>query len=81
MADSGGPLGELVQWSDLISAVHALGHELVFSTEVKQIKAHFGSLKKAELCPTDTEKQFDVIFTDIVGVRQFKSASRIQHYQ
>lgn len=81
MADSGGPLGELVQWSDLISAVHALGHELVFSTEVKQIKTHFGSLKKAELCPTDTEKQFDVIFTDIVGVRQFKSASRIQHYQ
>lgn len=30
-AFSGGPLGELVQWSDLISTLHILGHHLHLS--------------------------------------------------
>lgn len=30
---SGGPLGELLQWSDLIACVFLLGHNLYISTE------------------------------------------------
>ncbi len=32
---SGGPLGELVQWSDLIASLFILGHQLTISTEIK----------------------------------------------
>lgn len=31
LATKGGPLGELVQWSDVISALYVLGHELKIS--------------------------------------------------
>ena len=31
----GGPLGELVQWSDLIASLYILGHDLVISSEIK----------------------------------------------
>lgn len=36
-ASRGGPLGELVQWSDLIASLHALGHELVVTTELEDL--------------------------------------------
>ena len=36
-ASRGGPLGELVQWSDLLAALHALGHELVVTTELEDL--------------------------------------------
>ena len=42
-AFSGGPLGELVQWSDLIAALHLLGHEMEFSTEVEHLIKSVGS--------------------------------------
>jgi alpha-1,3(6)-mannosylglycoprotein beta-1,6-N-acetyl-glucosaminyltransferase len=32
-AGKGGPLGELVQWSDLLAASHILGHTLLISSE------------------------------------------------
>ena len=37
-AFSGGPLGEMVQWSDLISALYVTGHKLEFATELTQLK-------------------------------------------
>lgn len=30
----GGPLGELVQWSDLIASLYILGHDIVISSEI-----------------------------------------------
>ena len=35
---TGGPLGELVQWSDIISALYILGHDLVITSEVEQLQ-------------------------------------------
>ena len=35
---AGGPLGELVQWSDIISALYILGHDLVITSEVEQLQ-------------------------------------------
>ncbi|KHN71400.1 Alpha-1,6-mannosylglycoprotein 6-beta-N-acetylglucosaminyltransferase [Toxocara canis] len=40
-ATAGGPLGELVQWSDLISALYILGHNLLISTECDTFKRYF----------------------------------------
>ncbi|WAR09940.1 MGT5A-like protein [Mya arenaria] len=37
MQFKGGPLGELVQWSDLITALYVLGHELTITSEVEQL--------------------------------------------
>lgn len=33
----GGPLGELVQWSDIISSLYILGHDLTVISEVEQL--------------------------------------------
>ena len=32
---SGGPLGELVQWADVLSALTALGHQLTVVTKLR----------------------------------------------
>lgn len=86
-ADHGGPLGELVQWSDLIATLHILGHSISFSTEHTKLKQMLPppSAKVSRLggCPTGLEKRYDAIFTDIVGLKQFRSAlkNQLQHYQ
>ena len=35
---SGGPLGELVQWSDLICTLYLLGHDLTITSETEQLQ-------------------------------------------
>ena len=86
-ADHGGPLGELVQWSDLIATLHILGHRISFSTEHTQLKHMLPPPptkdSKVGGCPTGVERRYDVIFTDIVGLKQFKQAvkNQLQHYQ
>lgn len=34
----GGPLGELVQWSDLICTLYVLGHQLTITSETYQLE-------------------------------------------
>lgn len=34
----GGPLGELVQWSDLISSLHVLGHQVHLSGSLNDLR-------------------------------------------
>ncbi len=83
-ADHGGPLGELVQWSDLIASLHLLGHTLEFSTEVAQLQAFVAVSSVASgPCPSRAETQYDAIYIDIVGLRHFKKLvkNRLQHYQ
>ena len=81
-ADHGGPLGELVQWSDLIASLYALGHKLQFSIEVDQLGKQLVVTTGIGGCPTSSETKFDVVYTDIVGLKQFSKAtrSRLQHY-
>lgn len=38
LSSVGGPLGELVQWSDLIAALYLLGHNLIISTEISTLR-------------------------------------------
>lgn len=37
-AFSGGPLGELVQWSDLITSLYLLGHDVRISASLAELK-------------------------------------------
>uniref|UniRef100_A0A3P8UUM6 alpha-1,6-mannosyl-glycoprotein 6-beta-N-acetylglucosaminyltransferase n=1 Tax=Cynoglossus semilaevis TaxID=244447 RepID=A0A3P8UUM6_CYNSE len=37
----GGPLGEMVQWADILTALHVLGHNLKISMSVKELQGLF----------------------------------------
>lgn len=82
-ADHGGPLGELVQWSDLIASLHLLGHHVDFSTQVDQMKGYLQVTKGIGGCPTSSETKYEAIYIDIVGLKQFKKVvgARLQHYK
>uniref|UniRef100_A0A147AI28 alpha-1,6-mannosyl-glycoprotein 6-beta-N-acetylglucosaminyltransferase n=1 Tax=Fundulus heteroclitus TaxID=8078 RepID=A0A147AI28_FUNHE len=71
-AFSGGPLGELVQWSDLISALHVLGHHLHLSASMPSLRRFFGIQTGG--CPSrHSIVEPDLIYTDIIGLRQIQS--------
>lgn len=71
-AFSGGPLGELVQWSDLISTLHVLGHHLHLSASLPNLKKFFGI--KTGGCPLRYSiVEPNLIYTDIIGLRQIQS--------
>jgi len=67
-AFKGGPLGELVQWADVITSVYILGHSITLSTEVSHLTSIINKKPTGE-CPTT---DFDIIYIDIVGLRQFR---------
>ncbi|XP_009706204.1 PREDICTED: alpha-1,6-mannosylglycoprotein 6-beta-N-acetylglucosaminyltransferase A, partial [Cariama cristata] len=72
-AFSGGPLGELVQWSDLITSLYLLGHDIRISASLAELKE---IMKKVvgnrSGCPTQGDKIVELIYIDIVGLTQFK---------
>ncbi|KAL8623884.1 hypothetical protein ACOMHN_050599 [Nucella lapillus] len=70
----GGPLGELVQWSDLISALYILGHQLTITSEVEQLVQLFSdTLGAPSSCPNRKKLPQSLIYTDIIGLRQIKN--------
>uniref|UniRef100_UPI00358FC16B alpha-1,6-mannosylglycoprotein 6-beta-N-acetylglucosaminyltransferase A n=1 Tax=Myxine glutinosa TaxID=7769 RepID=UPI00358FC16B len=74
-AFSGGPLGELVQWSDVISSLYLLGHDVKLSvslSELREVMKKVAGVKSG--CPIKGEKVVDLIYIDIVGLTQFKKA-------
>ncbi|XP_078323350.1 alpha-1,6-mannosylglycoprotein 6-beta-N-acetylglucosaminyltransferase A-like isoform X3 [Crassostrea virginica] len=69
----GGPLGELVQWSDLICTLYVLGHQLTITSETYQLEKILSQLPAANSpCQSRTDLPVHIIYTDIVGLRQFK---------
>lgn len=36
----GGPLGEMVQWADIVTALHVLGHNLKISVSLKELHGY-----------------------------------------
>ncbi|XP_072139204.1 alpha-1,6-mannosylglycoprotein 6-beta-N-acetylglucosaminyltransferase A-like isoform X1 [Mobula birostris] len=80
----GGPLGELVQWSDLITSVYLLGHNITVSTSIDQLKGHLSILTgNKDGCPIRGEKLLDLIYIDIVGLKQLGSVlgTSFTHYR
>lgn len=41
-AGKGGPLGELVQWSDVIASLYVMGHNVTISRKKGELKILFG---------------------------------------
>lgn len=62
---NGGPLGELVQWSDLIACLYMLGHNLYISTQRISLQKSVDLFRSAPSCPG--EDHLDLVITDIMG--------------
>nr|XP_043907467.1 alpha-1,6-mannosylglycoprotein 6-beta-N-acetylglucosaminyltransferase A-like isoform X2 [Solea senegalensis] len=69
-ASKGGPLGELIQWSDLMATLHVLGHRLHISVSLPQLRILLGI--RTDGCPPPPAVEANLIYTDITGLRQFK---------
>ncbi|KXJ25562.1 Alpha-1,6-mannosylglycoprotein 6-beta-N-acetylglucosaminyltransferase A [Exaiptasia diaphana] len=70
-AKKGGPLGELVQWSDLIATLYLLGHDILVTADVFQLKQVLGRTGiKRKACPTRIPNDFDLIYLDYYGIKQ-----------
>ncbi|CAH8485961.1 unnamed protein product [Schistosoma bovis] len=64
----GGPLGELVQWTDLIGALYILGHRLTITYEATNAKS---LLSYSDHIPCMVKgNEYDLVYTDITGFRQ-----------
>ncbi|XP_070694569.1 alpha-1,6-mannosylglycoprotein 6-beta-N-acetylglucosaminyltransferase A-like [Pempheris klunzingeri] len=71
-AFSGGPLGEQVQWGDLISTLYILGHHLHLSASIPDLKL-FLEVKMGSCPPRHSKVEANLIYTDIIGFRQIQT--------
>ncbi|KAI6238388.1 Alpha-1,6-mannosyl-glycoprotein 6-beta-N-acetylglucosaminyltransferase [Aphelenchoides fujianensis] len=73
VAKSGGPLGEMVQWADLMAAAHVLGYDVhVFTVWAEARRALSQRQQQAIPCPDRNATSVDLIFTDIMGLMKIK---------
>uniref|UniRef100_A0A8C2X1V9 alpha-1,6-mannosyl-glycoprotein 6-beta-N-acetylglucosaminyltransferase n=1 Tax=Cyclopterus lumpus TaxID=8103 RepID=A0A8C2X1V9_CYCLU len=68
----GGPLGEMVQWADILTALHVLGHNLKISVSLKELHGFLGVPPGRGSCPLTGPLPFDLIYTDYHGLQQMK---------
>ncbi|XP_066560408.1 alpha-1,6-mannosylglycoprotein 6-beta-N-acetylglucosaminyltransferase B [Amia ocellicauda] len=68
----GGPLGEMVQWADILTALYVLGHNLKISVSVKELQGFLGVPPGRGSCPLTGPLPFDLIYTDYHGLQQMK---------
>ncbi|XP_030646324.1 alpha-1,6-mannosylglycoprotein 6-beta-N-acetylglucosaminyltransferase B [Chanos chanos] len=68
----GGPLGEMVQWADILSTLYILGHHLKISVSVKELQGFLGFPPGRGSCPLTGPFPFDLIYTDYHGLQQMK---------
>ncbi|XP_060774627.1 alpha-1,6-mannosylglycoprotein 6-beta-N-acetylglucosaminyltransferase B-like [Neoarius graeffei] len=68
----GGPLGEMVQWADILTALYILGHNLKISVSVKELQGFLGVPPGRGSCPLTGPLPFDLIYTDYHGLQQMK---------
>ncbi|CAH3176440.1 unnamed protein product [Porites lobata] len=66
-AYKGVPLGEMVQWSDLIASLYALGHDITISAEQPSMKKILNAPSEKGCGRRLRQKEFDLIFTDYLG--------------
>ncbi|XP_066442491.1 alpha-1,6-mannosylglycoprotein 6-beta-N-acetylglucosaminyltransferase B [Eleutherodactylus coqui] len=68
----GGPLGEMVQWADILAALYVLGHSLKITVSVKELQSFLGVPPGRGNCPLTEPLSFDLIYTDYHGMQQMK---------
>ncbi|XP_078344824.1 alpha-1,6-mannosylglycoprotein 6-beta-N-acetylglucosaminyltransferase A-like isoform X2 [Oculina patagonica] len=82
LAYKGAPLGEMVQWSDLLASLYILGHDLTISanhTTYKQLL----TVPKVPSCADVFTPEFDIIYTDYNGLMylQFDISTNMSPYR
>ncbi|EYC30317.1 hypothetical protein Y032_0005g2574 [Ancylostoma ceylanicum] len=65
----GGPLGELLQWSDLIACLFLLGHNLFVFSDESKLLGHIDEFHNYPCPPQENQLRLDLIITDIIGLR------------
>ncbi|CAO4362118.1 unnamed protein product [Caenorhabditis nigoni] len=77
-SDHGGPLGELLQWSDLLASLSIIGHHLEVATDKDSLRSILWKYKERGPCQyvNGTRQQMDIIFTDIMGLNIFRQYHR-----
>ncbi|XP_055079434.1 alpha-1,6-mannosylglycoprotein 6-beta-N-acetylglucosaminyltransferase B [Periophthalmus magnuspinnatus] len=68
----GGPLGEMVQWADILATLHVLGHDLKISVSLKELQQFLGAPPGHGNCPVTGPLPFDLVYTDYHGLKQMK---------
>uniref|UniRef100_A0A3Q2PML1 alpha-1,6-mannosyl-glycoprotein 6-beta-N-acetylglucosaminyltransferase n=1 Tax=Fundulus heteroclitus TaxID=8078 RepID=A0A3Q2PML1_FUNHE len=68
----GGPLGEMVQWADILTALHVLGHDVKISVSLKELHGFLGVPPGRGSCPLTGPLPFDLMYTDYHGLQQMK---------
>ncbi|OXB81152.1 UNVERIFIED_CONTAM: hypothetical protein H355_005082 [Colinus virginianus] len=68
----GGPLGEMVQWADILAALFLLGHSLKVTISLKELQSNLGVPPGRGNCPLTNPLPFDLIYTDYHGLQQMK---------
>ncbi|KAI2585280.1 alpha-1,6-mannosylglycoprotein 6-beta-N-acetylglucosaminyltransferase B [Homo sapiens] len=68
----GGPLGEMVQWADILTALYVLGHGLRVTVSLKELQSNLGVPPGRGSCPLTMPLPFDLIYTDYHGLQQMK---------
>uniref|UniRef100_A0A5F8G5D6 alpha-1,6-mannosyl-glycoprotein 6-beta-N-acetylglucosaminyltransferase n=1 Tax=Monodelphis domestica TaxID=13616 RepID=A0A5F8G5D6_MONDO len=68
----GGPLGEMVQWADILAVLFILGHNLKITVSLKELQSNLGVPPGRGNCPLTVPLPFDLIYTDYHGLQQMK---------
>nr|XP_033817077.1 alpha-1,6-mannosylglycoprotein 6-beta-N-acetylglucosaminyltransferase B [Geotrypetes seraphini] len=68
----GGPLGEMVQWADILAALFMLGHSLKITVSLKELQSSLGVPPGRGNCPLTEPLSFDLVYTDYHGMQQMK---------
>nr|CAB3263807.1 alpha-1,6-mannosylglycoprotein 6-beta-N-acetylglucosaminyltransferase A-like [Phallusia mammillata] len=66
-AFKGSPLGELVQWADVMTSLFVMGHDIAVSLSTRDLGRIFG-----KNCPP-RETVVDIIYIDILGMRMLRN--------
>ncbi|KAJ7340119.1 Alpha-1,6-mannosylglycoprotein 6-beta-N-acetylglucosaminyltransferase A [Desmophyllum pertusum] len=72
-AGKGGPLGELVQWSDVITSLYILGHDITVTADLAAIQKALGNVVAKKLCPQKLPNDIDLVYVDYIGLRELNS--------
>ncbi|KAK3730257.1 hypothetical protein QZH41_019078 [Actinostola sp. cb2023] len=82
-AFKGGPLGEFVQWTDVICSLYVLGHDLVISSNAKDISDGRILTKHKNGCAVEKVIAVDRIITDISGeiLMEYHFGPTLQKYR
>lgn len=72
-AGKGGPLGELVQWSDLITSLYILGHDIIVTADLLSATSVIGNIVSKKLCPQKLPNDVDLLYTDYIGLKELST--------